>query len=149
MDGVVKFLQNLNMVLLPLTIGVCLVSHLYYTIMTIIHVDARPSGSRAFPANNRKNWLVRLLLVAGIVMSVSFGYGSFQILEAMDLAHVKKIEYLVIVLPIQVNFGLLFGSVMQWKIEKRVERRRLAATVVPATAESVTLADEKRPLMEV
>jgi hypothetical protein len=135
------------MILLPFTIGLCVGLHIYYTIMTLVYVEGRPVGRTSLPANTKKNWLTRLMLVSGIAMSMSFGYGAFQIWDSMDLVHVKPFEYMVIVIPFQINFGLMMGSLMQWKIEKRTERMRLAAVADKAEEEAVVL-EEKRPLIE-
>ncbi|KEF59541.1 uncharacterized protein A1O9_04385, partial [Exophiala aquamarina CBS 119918] len=121
---VAQVLKDFNMLLLPFTIGLCLVQHLYYTACAFIYVDSRQVGSRKFPANTRKNWLVRFLFLVGIAISTSTGYGAFQILSRMDLAHVKPIEYAVVVIPFQINFGVFLGTIMQFRMERRRARKQ-------------------------
>jgi len=136
------------MVLLPFTIAICLLQHVYYTISALIYVDACTVGSNKAPKNTKKNWLVRGLLVCGILASLSFGYGAFQILDMMDLAHVKQIEYLVIVVPVQINLGMLMGSGMQYKMEKRLAAR-VQRELQAAKADVSVGVDEKEALLEV
>lgn len=135
------------MLLLPFTIGLCLVQHLYYTVCAFIYVDSRQVGSRKFPANTRKNWLVRFLFLVGIAISTSSGYGAFQILARMDLAHVKPIEYAVVVIPFQINFGVFLGTIMQFRMEKRIARKQ-AIKLEAAKNEQATV-DEKQALLDV
>lgn len=135
------------MILLPFTIGLCLVQHLYYTVSAFIYVDSRKMGSKKFPANTRKNWMVRLFFLIGIAISTSTGYGVFQILATMDLAHVKPIEYAVVVIPFQVNFGVFLGTIMQFRMEKRLARKE-AMKLVAVQYEQATV-DEKQSLLDV
>lgn len=67
-----------------------------------------------------------------------------MILEQMDLAHVKPLEYMVIVLPIQLNLGLLLGSAIQFKAEQRQNRKVAAMKAVDAEAAVI---DEKQRLL--
>jgi len=66
-----------------------------------------------------------------------------MILERFDLAHVKPLEYLIIVLPIQVNIGILMGSGVQFKAEQRANKK-MAARKVDAEVATV---DEKQALL--
>jgi hypothetical protein len=135
------------MFLLPFAAGVCLVHHIYLTICTFIYVDNRKVGSKKFPANTRKNWIVRALFLLGIAISTSTGYGAFQILAATDLAHVKPIEYAIIVVPFQINFGIFLGTIMQFKMEKRMARKQ-AIQLESAKTEQAVLS-EKQALLDV
>ena len=139
------FLKKLNMILLPISIGISLITYTYYLIHTFIYVDNRPYGSKTLPKNTRKNWAVRAFMLFGIALSTSSGYGAFQILADMDLAHVKTLEYAIIVVPVQINLGLVLASVMQFRMEKRIARKQalLAARVEEGEA------DEKAALMDV
>jgi len=132
------------MVLLPSIVGISLVQHVYYVLSALVYVDGQPVEGRKLPANTRKNWLIRLLLLGGILTSVTLGYGAFYILEGTDLAHVKTLEYLVIVLPIQVNLGLLFGSAIQFKVEQRAAKKQAKL----GDAEAVRYPEEKQALLE-
>jgi len=142
-----KVLKDFNMILLPFTIGLCLVQHFYYTVSAFIYVDSRKVGSKKFPANTRKNWLVRFLFLVGIAISTSTGYGIFHILATMDLAHVKPIEYAVVVIPFQINFGVFLGTIMQFRMEKRLAQKE-AFKLVVAKFEPATV-DEKQALLDV
>ena len=141
-------LKKFNLLLLPVTIGISLVTHLYYLIQTFIYVDSRPVGSRKFPKNTRKNWMVRLFFLIGIAISTSTGYGAFQILADMDLAHVKPIEYAIIVVPFQINFGVFLGTLMQFRMEKRLARKQ-AMKLESVKLEQAYQSDEKAALLEV
>lgn len=143
---VVAFLQKLSMVLLPACVGLCTIQHLYYVISAFIYVDAKPldpSVKNRRSLNSRRNWVVRLLLLGGIMTMMTVGKGVFMILEELDLARVKPLEYLIIVMPIQVNLGILLGSAVQFKTEQR--RNRKMATRKAADAEAATI-DEKQRL---
>ena len=134
------------MVLLPITIGVCVARYGFHFIHTFLFVDHREAGTRKIPTN-KKSWIVRLFLLVGITVSMSFGYYAFAVLKAMNLAHVKIDEYIMIVVPVQMNIGILIGTVMQFKMEKRIamkEAQKLAA----AKAEDGA-ADEKQALLDV
>ena len=115
-----EYLKKFNMITLPLCAAISGLVYLRYLVEVFIYVDSQVVGSRKFPKNNKKNWTARLLLLCGIAISVSAGYGAFQIWEVMDLAHVKAYEYAVIVVPIQINLGIMIGSKMQMKMEKRI-----------------------------
>ena len=71
------------------------------------------------------------------------GKVAFYILEQMDLAHVKPLEYCIIVLPIQVNLGILLGSAIQFKAEQR-RAKKLASRKVDAEVGDVC---EKQALL--
>jgi hypothetical protein len=133
------------MVLLPISIGISLFTYAIYVIHTFIYVDDRTFGSKKLPKNTRKNWTVRACLLFGIAISTSLGYGAFQILADWDLAHVKPLEYAIIVVPVQINFGIFFGSIMQLRMEKRLARKQAMAlesakSEAGATDEKVALA---------
>jgi len=115
-----EYLAKFDRVLLPIAIALSLARHFYHTIMALIYVDSQSIGSRKIPKNSRKNWIARLMLLCGIILSLSLGYGAFQILESVDLAHVKRLEYAIIVVPVQINFGVIFGTIMQFKMEARM-----------------------------
>ncbi len=138
------FLKKLNMVLLPFSIGISLITYACYLFHTFVYVDSRPFGSKTLPKNTRKNWAVRAFMLFGIGISTSLGYGAFQILADLDLAHVKTLEYAVIVVPVQINFGILLGTLMQFRMEKRIARRQALLAKFEEGA-----ADEKAALMEV
>jgi len=143
-DKVVQILMKLNMILLPACVGLSLVKHIYYVLSALVYVDGHAVEGRKLPANTRKNWLIRLLLLGGIFTSIALGRGAFYILGEMDLAHVKPVEYLVIVLPIQINLGLLFASAIQFKVEQRAVRKQTKIR----DAEAVKYPGEKQSLIE-
>ncbi|EXJ88218.1 hypothetical protein A1O1_05148 [Capronia coronata CBS 617.96] len=150
----VVILQKINMVLLPASIGISLATYAYYTIQTLIYVDRRTIGSRKLPKNTRENWMVRLFLLLGILISTSFGYGAFQILADMDLAHVKTLEYAIIVVPVQINLGILFGTLVQFKMEKRMIKKQMAKGPQSVSADvkvdtETAAIDEKAALLDV
>ncbi|OQV01722.1 hypothetical protein CLAIMM_07024 [Cladophialophora immunda] len=144
---VICLLKKLNMILLPISICVSLLTYVYYLAHTFIFVDSRTRGSTRFPKNTRKNWLVRAFMLLGIAITTSLGYGAFQTLEKLDLARVKNIEYALIVAPVQINFGVLLGTVMQFRMEKRLARKQ--ALKLQAAKVEDGLVEEKAALIEV
>ena len=140
-------LKKFNMILLPLSIGISLITYAIYVLHTFVYVDTRPYGSRKFPKNTRKNWAVRAFMLLGVAISTSSGYGAFQILADLDLAHVKTLEYAIIVVPVQINLGILLGSVMQLKMEKRMARKQAFALQAAKVEEG--LVEEKAALLDV
>ncbi|OAP63272.1 hypothetical protein AYL99_02499 [Fonsecaea erecta] len=144
---VICLLKKVNMILLPISIGVSVVTYLYYAMHTFIFVDSRTRGSSKFPKNTRKNWLVRAFMLLGIAITTSLGYGAFQTLDNLDLAHVKKIEYALIVVPVQINFGILLGTIMQFRMEKRLARRQALKLRAERIEDGVV--EEKAALLDV
>ncbi|KAK5071119.1 hypothetical protein LTS08_000245 [Lithohypha guttulata] len=148
MSKVISILDKLNGVLLPAVVGMSLLQHIYHVISTFIYVDARPVDSttktpRSASLNSKKNWAIRAILLLGVITSIVCGKAMFTVLEGYDLARVKPVEYLVLVLPIQVNFGLLMGSAVQFKAEQRAARKMAVRKVVDTEA----AADEKERLL--
>lgn len=117
---VAEYLKKFNMITLPFCAAVSGLFYLRYLVEVFIYVDSQVVGSRKVPKNNKQNWITRLLLLCGIAISLTTGYGAFWIWEAMDLAHVKLYEYAVIVVPVQINLGIMIGSKMQMRMEKRI-----------------------------
>jgi hypothetical protein len=115
-----EYLKKFNMIMLPFWAAISGLVYLRYLVEVFIYVDSQAVGSRKLPKNNKKNWMARLLLLCGIAISLSTGYGAFWIWEAMDLAHVKTYEYACIVVPMQINLGIMIGSKMQMRMEKRI-----------------------------
>jgi hypothetical protein len=135
------------MVLLPLAIGLHLMGYVYYVLHTFVYVENRNVGSRKFPKNTRKNWAVRAFMLAGVAITTSLGYGAFQILDNVDLAHVKQLEYAIIVVPVQINLGILLGTAMQFRMEMRMARKQQLAWQAAQAAEGAVA--EKAALVEV
>ncbi len=140
-------LTRINMILLPVAIGISLVSYVYYLVQTLIYVDSRPVGSRKLPKNSRKNWTARLFMLSHIALSLAFGRYAFGVLAKMDLAYVKPLEYAIIVVPFQINFGILLGSFAQHKMEKSIARKE-AMKAQNARAELENALDEKAALLD-
>lgn len=140
-------LKKINLLLLPATIAVSLVIYVFVAVETFIYVDDRPTGSRQLPKNTRKNWIARLMLLCGVALSLAMGYGVFYILEMVELARVKAVEYLVIAVPVQINIGLLIGTKMQLRLEKRMVRKQ-HITDVQGEPAGPTI-DEKTALLNV
>ncbi|KAK5092179.1 hypothetical protein LTR70_005834 [Exophiala xenobiotica] len=146
-DKVINLLQKLNMILLPACVGLSLIQHMYHTISVFVYVDARPVSPKIKSTqslNSRRNWATRALLFSGVCTSMAIGKVSFVILEQLDLAHVKPLEYMIIVLPIQVNMGILLGSLVQFKAEQRRIKKMAAQKAVDAEA---AIVDEKQSLL--
>ncbi|KIY03546.1 uncharacterized protein Z520_00237 [Fonsecaea multimorphosa CBS 102226] len=144
---IICLLKKLNMILLPISIGFSCFTYVWYLIHTFIYVDSRTCGSTKFPKNTRKNWVVRAFFLLGIAITTSLGYGAFQTLEKLDLARVKNIEYALIVVPVQINLGILLGTVMQFRMEKRLARRQALKLQAAKVEDGVV--EEKAALLEV
>ena len=86
-------------------------------------------------------------MLVGIAITTSLGYGAFDILANFDLAHVKTYEYAIIVVPVQINLGILLGTVMQFKMEKRLACSEQAFKKVESEI-STAATDEKAALLE-
>jgi len=142
---IVCVLKKLNMILLPVSIGISLLTYVVYLVHTFVYVDSRTYGSRKLPKNTRKNWAVRAFMLIGIAITTSLGHGAFQILENLDLAKVKAVEYALIVVPVQVNLGILLGTIMQFRMEKRIARMQLALKVIKEEG----AVEEKAALLDV
>lgn len=141
------FLQKINNVLLPLCIGIALVEHIYYTLSAFWYVDGRPIDPAVKSPRNlntRRHWLLRLLLLGAVLTSVGLGRGILNILEDFDLARVKPKEYLIIVLPIQINLGIQLGSLIQHRVEQRQAARRAVRGFLDAEAAQ----NEKQHLLD-
>ncbi|KIV84999.1 hypothetical protein PV11_00740 [Exophiala sideris] len=149
-SNLVKILTQINMVLLPVSIGMTLITYVFYAISAVVYVDSRPKNSMRLPKNSRKNWLVRLYMLVGIAITTLLGYGAFNILANFDLAHVKPYEYAIIVVPVQINLGILLATVMQFKMEKRLARKEQAQTAWcgSVAASAAAAAQEKAALLE-
>jgi hypothetical protein len=140
-----SYLKSFDLFILPVGIALSLAQHVYYTLQTLIHVDqAGPLFRR--PASDRKTWAARLLIVAGIIFSQTFGSFALAILKDNNLAKVKSVEYYVIVVPILINIGCVLGGVMQWKMERRIARKEAIKARAAKMALEEGTADEKAPL---
>lgn len=130
-----------------MAIAVALLEYVIHTVRTFIYVEGRPVDDTVkypYKLNTRKNWGIRALLFAGVCASLAIGFMFVNILEAFDLAHVKTLEYCVIVLPIQVNLGVILGSAIQFKAEQRQIRKMAAGKKIDA---EIGAADEKQVLL--
>lgn len=148
MMRVSEYLKKFNMISLPFCAALSGLVYIWYLVEVFIYVDSQVVGSRKLPKNNRKNWMARLLLLCGVGISLVAGYGAFQIWEVMDLAHVKTYEYAVMVVPIQINLGIMIGSKMQMKMEKRIAMKE-AVKEIREEEQPLLAADEKTAVTEV
>ena len=155
-ECVPKWLKKINMAILPVSIGCCLASYLVTLVQVFVYVDSRPVGSMKMPKSTRKNWIVRLLLVLGIAISFGLVTGVvLPVLAYVELARVKQLEYFVILVPIQINLGVLMGTRFQRKLERRIARKmndkvesvEQGKTVVQLEENNVVAEDEKAPLL--
>lgn len=143
MDLIKKF----DMFILPVGIGLSLFTHFNYLLETLVHPDSAGPMFRK-PDGSKKAWAARLLQTAGILLSVSFGYYVFGILDMTGLAKVKTLEYGVIVVPIQINIGLMVGTMMQWRMEKRIAKKQRLAREHGEDEEAQPMLGEKEALIE-
>lgn len=148
------FLYKFDLTVLSLNILINLGTYIYHLINTFIYVGPRPhpsNSSTSVPSpspslNTRKAWGIRALLFSGVCTSLALGHCIFTVLEATDLARVKTLEYWIVVVPIQVNIGVLLGSAVQFRAEKRAVRKM---GLKRGDAEAVVVVEEKERLIEV
>lgn len=147
METVSKWLHKVNMLWLPFCTAISAIFYIIVLLEALVYVDERRTRFWQLPKNDRKTWVGRGLLFLGITLSTGFGYGAFEILAMTDLAHVKAFEYAMIVVPVQINFGLMIGAMMQKRIEKRAAMKAKARGQDVEEQVSAVLVDEKAALM--
>jgi hypothetical protein len=147
MARVSEYLKKFNMISLPFCAALSGLVYIWYLVEVFIYVDSQVVGSRKLPKNNKKNWTARLLLLCGVSISLIAGYGAFQIWESWDLAHIKTYEYVVMVIPIQINIGIMIGSKMQMKMEKRIAMKESVRKT--NEEERALLATDEKTVIEV
>jgi hypothetical protein len=148
MMRVSDYLKKFNMISLPVCAALSGLVYIWYLVEVFVYVDSQVVGSRKLPKNTKKNWIARLLLLCGVAISLTTGYGAFHIWALMDLAHVKTLEYAIMVIPIQINIGIMIGSKMQMKMEKRIAMKE-AAKEHTEEEQALLAADEKTVVAEV
>jgi hypothetical protein len=149
LETLARWIQAFNMIWLPFCTAI---SGLFYVIVlfeAFVYVDERRTTFFQAPKNTKQAWKSRGLMVLGIAMFVALGYGAFSVLEMMELARVKTFEYAAIVVPVQVNMGLMFATKVQQKMEKRAAMKaaRREQHVEEQGSLASVVADEKMALM--
>jgi hypothetical protein len=149
METLARWIQAFNMLWLPFCTAI---SALFYVIVlfeALVYVDERRTRFFQLPKNTKQIWKSRALMITGIAVSIGLGYGAFTVLEMMELARVKTFEYAAIVVPVQINMGMMFATRAQRKMEKRAAMK--AARREQHVEEQGSLAggvvDEKMALM--
>jgi hypothetical protein len=148
LETLARWIQAFNMIWLPFCTAISALFYLLVLFDAFVYVDERRTRFFQLPKNTKRVWKSRALMVLGIAVFVGL-YGAFSVLEMMELARVKAGEYAAIVVPIEINMGLMFATRVQMKMEKRaamkaarreqhVEEQGLLAGVV---------VDEKMALM--
>lgn len=114
-----RWIQAFNMIWLPFCTAISAVFYIIVLFETLVYVDERRTRFFQLPKNTKQAWKSRALMALGIAMFVGLGYGAFSVLETMELVRVKTFEYAAIVVPVQINMGLMFATRVQRKMEKR------------------------------
>jgi hypothetical protein len=140
-------IKRFDLFILPVAVGLCLATHICYLLQTLVHPDSNGAFFRK-PDGSKKAWAARLLQIAGILLSLSGGYYVFCCLEMTGLARVKNVEYAVIVMPIQINIGLMIGTAMQWRMERRIEKKQRLARENGEDEEAQPMLGEKEVEIE-
>lgn len=148
MMRVCEYLKKFNMISLPICAALSGLVYIWYLVEVFVYVDSQVLGSKKLPKNTKKNWMARLLLFCGIAISMTTGYGAFHVWAMMDLAHVKTLEYAIMVIPIQINIGIMIGSKMQMKMEKRIAMKE-AVKEHTEEEQALLAVDEKAVVAEV
>jgi hypothetical protein len=150
MEILASWIQAFNMLWLPFCTAISALFYIISLFEALIYVDERRTRFFQLPKNTKQIWKSRALMVTGIAISIGLGYGAFTVLEMMELAKVKTFEYVAIVVPVQINMGIMFATVMQRKMGKRAAMK--AARREQHVEEQGSLAgvvvDEKIPLMD-
>lgn len=118
MEILARWMQAFSVLCLPFCAGI---SALFYAIILIdalVYVDERRTRFFQLPKNTKQLWKSRALMVTFIAISIGLGYGAFCVLEMTELARVKWFEYVAIVVPVQIDIGMIFATVVQRKMEK-------------------------------
>ena len=93
----------------------------YHLYETVKHVDAHAvylsSPSRA--ADVRRVRRARLGLASGMVVGVGLGAALMIFWRWLDLVHVTKQEYAMIIIPTQLTIGIALASAIQVAYEKK------------------------------
>ena len=120
---IAKWLKKVNMPLVNFFVGVFLAFYILTLAKILIYVEARPVGNMKIPSDSRNIWLERAKLVFSVTFVFMLVTGVvLPVLEYVKLAHVKQIEYYIILCPIQINLGLLLGSTLQRREYKRAAK---------------------------
>ncbi len=91
----------------------------------------------------RMSWRERFFLVAFAIAGVVIGSGALHSLEVVEMARVKTLEYVLVIVPAQVLMGLKLASKVQWKRERRALAGRVTTRHVEMGGE-----DEKADFNE-
>jgi hypothetical protein len=143
----VAIIKAFDMAILPLGIVLSLAQYVYYMLLNVVHPNSSGPLFRK-PANDHTAWAARILMFCGVKLALVFGYAAFEILEQSGLARVKTVEYLIIVVPIQINIGMILGGVMQWKMEQRILKKQFARKNAAAKMEEGTKGEKEGLLVE-
>jgi len=147
METITNWLHKINMIWLPFCTAISALFYVVVLFETLVYVDERRTRFWQLPKNSKQIWKSRGLLLMGIAISTGLGYGAFYILAMTELAKVKTLEYAMIVVPVQINIGLMIGTKMQKNIEKRAAMKAAVKLQDVEEQGSQVLVDEKAALM--
>jgi hypothetical protein len=150
-ETLVRWIQAFNMFWLPFCTAISALFYVIVLIDTLVNVDERRTRFFQLPKNTKQIWKSRALMVTFIAISTGLGYGAFGVLEMTELARVKTFEYVAIVVPVQINIGIILATVAQRKMEKTaaIKAARREQHVEERGSLAAGVADEKMPLMAV
>jgi hypothetical protein len=148
MEILARWIRAFNMLWLPFCTAICALFYAIVLINVLVYVDERRSGFFQLPKNTKQSWKSRALIVTFIAISIGLGYGAFSVLEMAELARVKTFEYVAIVVPVQINIGIILATVAQRKMEKTaaIKAARREQHVEEQGSLAAGVADEKMPL---
>ena|SRR2546421_6276034 len=149
MEILARWIQAFNMIWLPFCTAISALFYVIQLLQVLVYVDERRTRFFQLPKNTKQVWKSRGLMVMGIAISIGLGYGAFTVLEMMELAKVKNFEYVAIVVPVQINIGLMLATRVQRKMEKRAAMKaaRREQHVEEQGSLNGVVADEKMALM--
>ena len=92
---------------------------LYETVKYVDGLSVRSSSSSSRATDVRKVRLARLGLAFGMLVGVGLGAPLMIFWRWLDLVHVTKQEYAMIIIPTQLTIGIALASALQVACEKK------------------------------
>ena len=117
-----RFLRLLNKYVYTGLAYFTMFEFVYRLYETVKHVDAlgvRTSSSTSRATDVRRVRLARLGLASGMLMGVGLGAPVMIFWRWLDLVHVTKQEYAIIIIPIQLTMGIALASAIQVACERK------------------------------
>lgn len=122
MDAFMRFLRLLNKYVYTGLAYFTMLEFVYRLYETVKYVDGlsvRSSSTSSRATDVRRVRLARLGLASGMFVGVGLGAPLMIFWRWLDLVHVTKQEYAMIIIPIQLTIGIALASAIQVASEKK------------------------------